>query len=143
MFLHVLSDALGSVGVIVSSLLIQAFGWNWSDPLCSIFIAVLTGFSIWPLLKSSTETLLQRCPRSLDNQLSVILNEISSIHGVLGYSNPHVWELDHENYVATIKIQVHHDVDTNFVIRTVTSIFGQRKVHNVTIQVEKDLVKTY
>lgn len=40
-FLHILADTLGSVGVIISSILIQNFGWMMADPVCSMFIAVL------------------------------------------------------------------------------------------------------
>jgi zinc transporter 5/7 len=40
-FLHILADTLGSVGVIISALLIQSFGWMMADPVCSMFIAVL------------------------------------------------------------------------------------------------------
>ena len=40
-FLHVMADTLGSVGVIVSSALIQQFGWMIADPICSVFIATL------------------------------------------------------------------------------------------------------
>ena len=40
-FLHILADTLGSVGVIVSALLMQFFGWMIVDPLCSMFIALL------------------------------------------------------------------------------------------------------
>ncbi len=40
-FLHILADTLGSVGVIISSLLIRFFGWNIADPICSMIIATL------------------------------------------------------------------------------------------------------
>ena len=40
-FLHILADTLGSVGVIISSTLIYLFDWMIADPLCSMFIAVL------------------------------------------------------------------------------------------------------
>lgn len=40
-FLHILADTLGSVGVIISSILIQNFGWMMADPVCSMFIAIL------------------------------------------------------------------------------------------------------
>lgn len=39
--LHVLADTLGSVGVIISSLIIHQYGWMVADPVCSIFISVL------------------------------------------------------------------------------------------------------
>jgi Co/Zn/Cd efflux system component len=44
-FLHILADTLGSVGVIVSAILMQMFGWMIADPVCSIFIAVLIALS--------------------------------------------------------------------------------------------------
>lgn len=43
-FLHILADTLGSIGVIVSSLLIRYFGWMVADPICSMLIAGLIGF---------------------------------------------------------------------------------------------------
>ena len=45
-FLHILADTLGSVGVIISSGLIHMYGWMIADPLCSMFIAVLIGFRL-------------------------------------------------------------------------------------------------
>ena len=44
-FLHILADTLGSVGVIISAILMQMFGWMIADPVCSIFIAVLIALS--------------------------------------------------------------------------------------------------
>jgi len=49
-FLHVLADALGSVGVIVSSILVQAFGWYITDPICSTMISILIFMSTFSLL---------------------------------------------------------------------------------------------
>lgn len=61
-FLHVLADTMGSVGVIISSLLIQQFGWYIADPICSLFIATLILISVLPLLKESAEILLLATP---------------------------------------------------------------------------------
>lgn len=49
-FLHVMADTLGSVGVIISTLLIQYYGWTGFDPIASIFIAVLIAASVIPLV---------------------------------------------------------------------------------------------
>ena len=57
-FLHVLADTLGSVGVIISSLMIQYYGWLIADPICSLFIAILVFMSVIPLLRDSTHDLL-------------------------------------------------------------------------------------
>ena len=49
-FLHVMADTLGSVGVIISTLLIQYYGWTGFDPIASIFIALLIAGSVIPLV---------------------------------------------------------------------------------------------
>jgi zinc transporter 5/7 len=81
MFLHVLADTLGmflpshlallgSVGVIISSILIELYGWTLSDPICSMFIAVMILGSVWPLLKSSALALLQRVPVGYEDKIT-------------------------------------------------------------------------
>ena len=57
-FLHVLADTLGSVAVIISSLLIQQFGWLIADPICSLFLAALIFMSVLPFLRQSAQMLL-------------------------------------------------------------------------------------
>lgn len=61
-FLHVVADTMGSVSVIISSLLIQQFGWHLADPICSICIAVMIFISVIPLLKHSSRLLLLKSP---------------------------------------------------------------------------------
>lgn len=56
-FLHVLADTLGSVGVIISSILVEAYGWYITDPMCSLMISVLIFASTFHLLADSGKTL--------------------------------------------------------------------------------------
>jgi zinc transporter 5/7 len=49
--LHILSDTGGSVAVIISTLLIQNYGWLWIDPLCSLLLAMLIIAGVLPLVK--------------------------------------------------------------------------------------------
>ena len=62
-FLHVLADALGSVGVVISSILIRYFGWSITDPICSLMISVLILMSVFPLIQDTSWILLQHTPR--------------------------------------------------------------------------------
>jgi zinc transporter 5/7 len=80
MFLHILADTLGSVGVITSSLLIKYYGWTSADPICSLFIATMILFSVWPLLKSSTLSLLQRTPEAFDGKLDYVISKVSLLN---------------------------------------------------------------
>lgn len=75
-FLHVLADTLGSVGVIISTLLIKQFGWLIADPICSLFIATLIFLSVIPLLKDACEVLLLRTPPENDKELNFALEKV-------------------------------------------------------------------
>ena len=77
-FLHVLADTLGSVGVIISTLFIENFGWRVADPICSLFIATLIFVSVMPLVKETALILLLRTPVELQNDLGEALQKVIS-----------------------------------------------------------------
>lgn len=109
-FLHILADTLGSVGVIISTLLISYFGWAGFDPLASIFIAVMIFLSAIPLLKSSAKTLLLSLNDNQEYRLRGILNDISIMPGVAGYTVPRFWA-DGGKIRGVIHIQLQFGVD--------------------------------
>ena len=71
-----LADTLGSVGVIISTVLIQSFGWYVADPICSLFIAALIFLSVLPLVKETALVLLLRTPEELQLPLAAILHKV-------------------------------------------------------------------
>ena len=75
-FLHVMADTLGSVGVIISSVLIEQFGLQRADPICSLFIAILIFASVVPLLKESALVLALRTPRDIQDELGDALKKV-------------------------------------------------------------------
>ena len=89
-FLHILADTLGSAGVIVSAILMWAFGWMIADPICSIFIAILIAMSVWALLADSVAILMQRTPKQLDHQLADCYQRVMQLEGVQGV-HEQVW----------------------------------------------------
>lgn len=75
-FLHVLADTLGSVGVIISTILIRQFGWLIADPICSLFISTLIFLSVIPLLTDAAEVLLLRTPPEHEKDLNIALEKV-------------------------------------------------------------------
>ncbi len=65
-WLHLLTDALGSVAALVAGGLVWAFGWNWADPAASIAIGVLVIYSSWNLMKQAIAILMQSTPSHLN-----------------------------------------------------------------------------
>ena len=78
-YLHVLADALGSIGVIVSTILIEHFGWTGFDPIASIFIAGLIFMSVIPLLRHSTGVLMLIISDDMIGNIDIALQEVMSL----------------------------------------------------------------
>lgn len=90
-FLHVMADTLGSVAVIISTILIHFYGWSGFDPLASCLIAILIFASAIPLVTSSARTLLLTIPEDTEYDLREALAGLSSLRGVVGYAVPKFW----------------------------------------------------
>src|SRR3989304_5572265 len=88
-FLHVVSDAVGSLGAIAAGLIMLLTGWYLADPLISIFIGVLILFSSWNLIVESLSILMQSVPRGI--RLDEVRDTIESVDGVAKVHDLHVW----------------------------------------------------
>ncbi|CAL8276400.1 unnamed protein product [Merluccius merluccius] len=137
-FLHVLADTLGSVGVIISTLLIRQFGWLIADPICSLFIAVLIFLSVIPLIKDACEVLVLRAPPEHEKDLNKALEKVEKIDGVLSYRDAHFWRHSASVVAGTIHIQVMAEVVEQRIIQQVTSVLKDAGVNNLSVQVEKE-----
>uniref|UniRef100_A0A673APN8 Zinc transporter n=1 Tax=Sphaeramia orbicularis TaxID=375764 RepID=A0A673APN8_9TELE len=137
-FLHVLADTLGSVGVIISTILIRQFGWLIADPICSLFIATLIFLSVLPLLKDACEVLLLRTPPEHEKELNSALEKIEKIEGVISYRDPHFWRHSANVIAGTIHLQIMSDVVEQRIIQQVTAVLKDAGVNNLSVQVEKE-----
>ncbi|HEY8549192.1 MAG TPA: cation diffusion facilitator family transporter [Vicinamibacterales bacterium] len=90
-WLHVLTDALGSVQALVAGLLIRTLGWTWTDPLASILIALLIVFSAWSLVRKSVLVLMEAAPAGLD--MDAVRATLAGVPGVAGVHDLHVWTI--------------------------------------------------
>ncbi|MEW5926063.1 MAG: cation diffusion facilitator family transporter [Gemmatimonadota bacterium] len=90
-WLHVLTDALGSVGAIAAGGLIWAFGWNWADPVASVLIGVLVLYSSWALLKETVAVLMEGAPGHID--VDQVSEAIKQVPGVQAVHDLHVWTI--------------------------------------------------
>lgn len=135
-FLHILADTLGSVGVIVSAILMHLFGWMIADPICSIFIAILIAISVGSLVSESVAILMQRQPKELDQKLPECYNKVTQLHGVLGVQEPHFWTLCSNYYAGGIKLEVRKDADHKYVIAHTQMIFRAVGVNQLYVQLE-------
>lgn len=90
-WLHVATDALGSVQAVAAGALIWRFGWLWADPLASILIALLVVWSAWTLVRDSAHVLMEGAPAHIDAR--AVEAAIAGVPGVVGVHDLHVWTI--------------------------------------------------
>jgi cobalt-zinc-cadmium efflux system protein len=90
-WLHVLTDALGSVGAIAAAALIWLFRWYWADPAISIAIGLLVIYSAWRLVQESVSVLMESAPVGIN--VDEVRNAIAGIEGVAAVHDLHVWSI--------------------------------------------------
>jgi len=135
-FLHILADTLGSVGVIVSALLMQMFGWMIADPICSMFIAILIALSVLALIKESVQILMQRQPHALDHVLPQCYQKVMQLAGVYSIQEPHFWTLCSDVYVGALKLEVSKAADPKYVVSHTHMIFAGAGVRQLYVQLD-------
>eukprot|EP00062_Callorhinchus_milii_P022676 gi/632980704/ref/XP_007907183.1/ PREDICTED: zinc transporter 7 [Callorhinchus milii] len=135
-FLHILADTLGSVGVIISALLMQNYGLMIADPICSMLISFLIGISVIPLLKQSIGILMQRTPPSLDSILPQCYQRVQHLQGVYSVNDTHFWTLCSDVYIGTIKLLVAPDADARWILSQTHNVFTQAGVRQLYVQID-------
>ena len=136
-WLHVLTDALGSVGAIVASVLIWAFGWNWADPVTSALIGLLVIVSSWRLLAESVSVLMESAPRRID--VDEVRDAMAGVVGVKAVHDLHVWTIASgmeslSAHVVTDRL----DQNGHLLRQLRTTLHDRFGIDHVTIQVEPE-----
>lgn len=90
-FLHIMADTLGSVAVVISTILVHFYGWSGFDPIASCLIAILIFASAVPLVSSTASSLLLALPADVEYNLRDTLAGVSTLRGVVGYTVPKFW----------------------------------------------------
>jgi len=90
-FLHVVGDALGSVGAIVAGFLMYSFGWYLADPAISVFVALLIMRSGWNVFNRSVHILMEGTPANIDQR--EVKRALEEIDGVIRVCDLHIWTI--------------------------------------------------
>ena len=136
-FLHVLSDAIGSVGAIVAGLIMLSSGWYLADPLISVFIGALILFSSWSLIKDSLSVLMQAVPKGI--RLEEVRETIESVDGVAKVHDLHVWAETSDIYTLSAHAVVENGGDFHEVLNGIEDTLKERfHIEHITIQLETE-----
>jgi zinc transporter 1 len=131
-FLHILGDFLGSVGVVVSTICVLSFDNKWTiyiDPLMSLFITAIIVYSSLPLVKSASYILLQGAPESIC--VDALKRDILTIPRVLDVHELHVWQLSDTQSIASVHIRIS------------TALLASNEYMELAVQIKKKLHVKY
>ena len=134
-YLEVMSDMLGSVGVIVAAAVWGITGWTWVDPLIGAVIGVFILPRAYKLGRTAIRVLVQAAPAHLD--VTMLQAELAAIAGVVDVHDVHVWTLTSEMDVASAHLMVGPGIDAHGVLDQARALLAERHgISHATLQVE-------
>ena len=134
-FLHLVADAVVSVGVVIGGAIIVATGWNWIDPAVSLVIAVVIVWGTWSLLRESFELSMQAVPKGI--VLAEVRTYLEGLPGIAGVHHLHVWAMSTTENALTVHLvfPAGHPGDA-FLAQICEALSHRFRIHHPTIQVE-------
>ncbi len=134
-YLHVLSDLMGSVGVMVAAGIIALTGWQFVDSIISIVIALLIVNGGWNVVSESIDVLLESVPRDLD--IVCIEKELRAHEHVVDLHDLHIWAITSGVNALSCHIVVDEYDCSQSLILNINKLLKERfNIDHVTIQLE-------
>lgn len=137
-YLHLLTDMLASVAVLVGGLLMKFFGWFWVDSVMTILIAIYLIVVGVDLLKTSTKMLMLFTPEHID--IKEMVREVHKIPGVNKLHHIHVWHLNDEELHLEAHLDCSEDIkmsEFNDLLHQVELVlFEKFHINHINIQPE-------
>jgi cobalt-zinc-cadmium efflux system protein len=138
-YLHLMSDAVVSLGLVIGGIIIFYTGWFWIDSVLSIIVAIIILLSTWRLLKESLRLSLDGVPANIE--LDEIKATAMKLKGVKGFHHVHIWAISTTENALTahlvlpvstsneeerqIKLQLKHELE-------------HKNIQHITLETERE-----
>ena len=136
-YLHLLSDALVSLGVVVSGLVIHYTGWYWLDGAVSVIVLIFILLSTWSLLTGSLRLSLDAVPASIN--MSNIESTVLKMDGVESIHHMHVWAMSTTENALTSHLVLSESLNFDEKMKLVHKIkheLQHMNIHHATLELE-------
>lgn len=133
-FLHMAADALVSVGVVISGIVIACTGWEVIDPIVGIVIALLIAVGSYKMLRESLCLAFDGVPHGIEPDK--IIAAISSVQGVRSVHHLHIWALSTTEVAMTVHVVVETNSEIDGVIHDVRHLVAGMGIAHSTIEAE-------
>lgn len=132
-FLHIMEDILGWIGVLVISIVMMFYNLPILDPILSIGITIWVLYNVYKNMKSTFTILLQAFPKDID--INKLRNELENIENVISIHDLHIWTQDGLTHVMTLHIVA--DRNHNAIKHEVRLKAKTYNIDHVTIEIEE------
>jgi len=136
-FVHMLGDALGSLGIVGGAIAIAYTGWVQVDPLLSILIGGLIVWTAWDIIHESLNILLEGLPRGIE--LQDVIGSMRCVDGVMDVHDLHIWSLGSSTHALSCHVLI-ADVplsESDAILRGLNTMLADRfHIFHTTVQFE-------
>jgi cobalt-zinc-cadmium efflux system protein len=137
-YLHLLTDMMASVAVLVGGLLMKFYGWFWVDSIMTLLIASYLIYVSYDLIKSATKMLMLFTPDYIN--IKELVREVHKIKGVNKLHHIHIWHLNDEELHLEAHLDCSEDIkmsEFNILLEKIeTVLYNEFKINHINIQPE-------
>jgi cobalt-zinc-cadmium efflux system protein len=136
-YFEVLSDMVGSIGVIIAALIIRWTGWIVADPIIAAAIGLFIIPRTWSLLSETVHILLEGVPANIE--LAEVEQTLSSLKNVLAVHDLHVWTITSGINALSVHLRVTSPAENPIVLQSARAAMNSKfGISHITIQIEND-----
>ena len=136
-FLHVLGDALGSVGAVAAGTIMLFKGWYLADPIVSVFIGLLILYTSWELIRESIDILMQSVPKQID--VGEVQRVMEQVDGVIKIHDLHVWAVTSGVFTLSAHAVIVPDGNPHLILDKIEAELKTRfSIEHTTLQLEME-----
>ena len=136
-YLHVLGDALGSVGALLAGALMYFYGWYVADPIVSVAVALLILRGAWGVVSQSLHILMEGTPTG--SNIEAMVASLETIPGVCNVHDVHVWTVTSGYDVFSCHLVVSKGTNITKVVAAGAELLERQfGIRHTTIQVLED-----
>ncbi|MCP6759790.1 MAG: cation diffusion facilitator family transporter [Fischerella sp. CENA71] len=134
-FLHMVADALVSLGVVLAGIAIVTTNWLWFDPVISLIIVVVILVGTWKLLSQSLDLVLDAVPQGID--LLAVRTYLAELPGVVAVHDLHIWAMSTTEPALTAHlVMLTGNPGDAFLSRISMDLHDKFSIEHTTIQIE-------
>src|SRR5581483_7177639 len=136
-FIHVMSDLIGSIGVLAAGAIVYFTNWSRADPVVSFLIGALVLYSSWGLVRDGVDVLMESVPAHID--LDQLREDLLAVQGAEEVHDLHVWCLSTREIALSAHCVVTSAADQDRVLSDMSHLLRSKfNIHHMTVQLERD-----